>query len=162
MLTTSTCEMNSTKHQQTCPDENNYGFVFDDEFSADWDYLNQTQVVIFHSWVAEYADVSSVEQDSEGRNIVMFQNSLKHAPTGTYARAGNYRYLIFNNKAILDHPGESVCVKTDQGVEVSYIPLDENESEFPVMAHLETILFIKPPSVSNIQISGKSFKMLLR
>ena len=151
--------MNSNKHEQSCPDKNKDGFVFGDEFSADWDYLNQTQVVIFHSWVAEYADVSSVEQDSEGRNIVTFQNSLKHAPTGTYARAGNYRYLIFNNKAILDSPGESVCVKTDQGVEVSYISLDENDSEVPVMAQLETILWIQPhPLVSNIQVSGTSFK----
>ena len=151
--------MNSTTHLQSCPEKNKDGFVFGDEFSADWDYLDQTQVVIFHSWVAEYANVSSVEQDSEGRNIVKFQKPLEHAPTGTYAKAGNYRYLIFNNKAILDHPGESVCVKTDQGVEVSYIPLDENESEVPVMANLETILFIKPPSVSNIQVSGKSFKI---
>ena len=159
MLTTSTCEMNSTKHQQSCPDENNYGFVFDDEFSADWDYLNQTQVLIFHSWIAEYADVSSVEQDSEGRNVVRFQNSLKHGPTGKFAISGHYRYLIFNNKAILDSPGESVCVKTDQGVEVSYIPLDENDSEVPVMAQLETILWIQPhPLVSNIQVSGTSFK----
>ena len=149
--------MNSTTHLQTCPEKNKDGFVFGDEFSADWDYLDQTQVVIFHSWVAEYANVASVEQDSEGRNIVKFQKPLKHAPTGTFAKAGNYRYLIFNNKAILDHPGESVCVKTDQGVEVSYIPLDENESEVPVMALLETILLI--PHVSNIQVSGKSFKI---
>ena len=148
--------MNSTKHQQTCPDENNYGFVFSDEFSSDWDYLDQTKVVVFHSWIAEYVDVDRVEQDSDGRNVVMFQNGLKHGPTGKFAVSGNYRYLIFNNKAILDNPGESVCVKTDQGVEISYIPFDENDSVVPVMAQLETILWIQPhPLVSNIHISGE-------
>ena len=84
--------MNSTTHLQSCPDKNKDGFVFGDEFSADWDYLNQTQVVIFHSWIAEYADVSSVEQDSEGRNVVRFQNSLKHGPTGKFAISGKLGY----------------------------------------------------------------------
>jgi len=76
LVTNSTCEMNSNKHEQSCPDKNKDGFVFGDEFSADWDYLNQTQVVIFHSWVAEYADVSSVEQDSEGRNIEILRAGI--------------------------------------------------------------------------------------
>ena len=68
------------------------------------------------------------------------------------------RYQIFNNKALLDFPGESVCVKTEQGVEVSFIPLDENDSEVLVMSQLETILKIQPhPLLSNIHISGKHF-----
>ena len=156
MVTTPTCEMNSTKHQQSCPEENNSGFVFDNEFAANWDYLNQTQVLIFHSWIAEYVNVDSITQDSDGRNIVMFQNGLKHGPTGKFAVSGNYRYLIFNNKALLDTPGESVCVKTEQGVEVSYIPFDDNDEESLVMSQLETILWIQPhPLVSNIHLSGK-------
>ena len=109
MVTTPTCEMNSTKHQQSCPEENNNGFVFDNEFAANWDYLNQTQILIFHSWIAEYVNVDSITQDSDGRNIVMFQNGLKHGPTGKFAVAGNYRYLIFNNKALLDNPGGGIC-----------------------------------------------------
>ena len=147
--------MNSTKHQQSCPDENNYGFVFNNEFSSDWNYVNQTRVLIFHSWIAEYGQVSDITTDLDGRNVVKFQNSLKHAPTGKFAISGNYRYQIFNNKAILDTPGESVCVKTDQGIEVSYIPIDENDSEIPVMSQLETILQIQPhPLLSNIHVSG--------
>ena len=155
MVTTPSCEMNSTKHQQSCPDENNYGFVYNNEFSNDWNYINQTRVLIFHSWIAEYSQVSEITTALDGRNVVKFQNSLKHAPTGKFAISGHYRYQIFNNKAILDRPGESVCVKTDQGIEVSYIPIDENDSEIPVMSQLETILQIQPhPLLSNIQISG--------
>ena len=147
--------MNSTKHQQSCPDENNYGFVFNNEFSNDWNYINQTRVLIFHSWIAEYSQVSEITTDLDGRNVVKFQNSLKHAPTGKFAISGHYRYQIFNNKALLDTPGESVCVKTDQGIEVSYIPIDENDSEIPVMSQLETILQIQPhPLLSNIHVSG--------
>ena len=91
MVTTPSCEMNSTKHQQSCPDENNYGFAFDNEFSADWEYVNQTRVLIFHSWIAEYAKLSEITTDSDSRNIVIFQNSLKHAPTGKFAISGHYR-----------------------------------------------------------------------
>ena len=42
--------------------------------------------------------------------------------------------------AILDSPGESVCVEKQGKVEVSYIPLDEESEEFPIMAQLENII----------------------
>ena len=75
----------------------------------------------------------------------MFQTPLAHAPIGNWAAAGGWRYLIFNNKAILDTPGESVCIEKQGGqVEVSYIPFDEGseDEEVPVMAQLENILKI--------------------
>ena len=81
------------------------------------------------------------------------QEPLVHAPIGKYAAAGGWRFLIFNNKALLDSPGESFCVEKDGEVEVSYIPLDENSDEVPVMAQLEVILNIVS---NNIHISGKN------
>ena len=60
--------------------------------------------------------------------------------------------MILNNKALLDSPGESVCVEKDGEVEVSYIPLDENSDEVLVMAQLEVILNIVS---KNIHVSGK-------
>ena len=86
------------KPSQDCPEENKDGFIFTDEFSADWNDLNQTQVLIFHAWVAEYAKVEKIIQGTDGRNRVMFQTPLQHAPIGNYAAAGGWRFLIFNNK----------------------------------------------------------------
>ena len=140
------------KPSQDCPEENKDGFIFTDEFSADWNDLNQTQVLIFHAWVAEYAKIDRITQGTDGRNRVMFQTPLKHAPIGKYAAAGGWRFLIFNNKAILDAPGESVCIEKQGEVEVSYIPLDENTEDVPVMAQLEIIINILKST--NIHISG--------
>ena len=36
------------------------GFVFNDEFSADWPHLEQTRVLVFHSWIAEYANIGNI------------------------------------------------------------------------------------------------------
>ena len=41
------------------------GFVFNEEFSADWPHLQQTRVLIFHSWIAEYANVGNITGLSE-------------------------------------------------------------------------------------------------
>ena len=35
---------NSTAYKQECPYEDKLGFVFEDEFSADWPFLGQTKV----------------------------------------------------------------------------------------------------------------------
>ena len=62
--------------------------------------------------------------------------------------------MIFNNKAILDAPGESVCIEKQGEVEVSYIPIDEITEEVPVMAQLEVIIDIVSQT-TNIHISGR-------
>ena len=61
------------KPSQDCPEDNKDGFIFTDEFSADWNDLNQTQVLIFHAWVAEYAKIGRIIQGTDGRKRVMFQ-----------------------------------------------------------------------------------------
>ena len=45
---------------QDCPDEDRDGFVFEDEFSADWTFLDQTRVLIYHSGIAEFAFVGNI------------------------------------------------------------------------------------------------------
>ena len=42
-MVTDTCKREAT-HGNQCPDENRDGFVFSDEFSADWNDLDQTEV----------------------------------------------------------------------------------------------------------------------
>ena len=41
------------------------GFVFNEEFSAEWPHLQQTRVLVFHSWIAEYANVGNITGLSE-------------------------------------------------------------------------------------------------
>ena len=46
-----------------------------------------------------------------GRMKVMFQEPLGHAPVGQWLAAGDLRYLVVNNMAVLDQQGEFVCVQ---------------------------------------------------
>ena len=74
---TATCSRGATAFSQNCPDDNKMGFVFNDEFSSGWSHLDQTMVLVFHSWIAEYAVVGSISGDR-----VSFQQPLSHAPIG--------------------------------------------------------------------------------
>ena len=46
LVETETCKRNSTQFSQSCPDEDREGFIFVDEFSPDWPYLDQTRGAI--------------------------------------------------------------------------------------------------------------------
>ena len=48
------CQVDSGKFSQDCPEENRNGFYLHDEMSPDWEDLDQTQVLIFHSWINEF------------------------------------------------------------------------------------------------------------
>ena len=48
------CMVDSGKFSQDCPDENRNGFYLQDEMSPDWQDLDQTQILIFHSWINEF------------------------------------------------------------------------------------------------------------
>ena len=154
LIETEKCQKPEVQNVQTCPEFNREGFYFEDEFSADWEDLDQTRVLLFHAWIAEYANIRRIVEETDGRKRVMFQAPLEHAPIGEWAAAGGWRFLIFNNRALLDSPGESVCVEKDGEVEVSYIPLVENTGETPVMAQLEIIMDIVANS-NNLHISGR-------
>ena len=66
--------------------------------------------MFFHSWINEYARVASVTKVGE-RNKVLFQEPLSHAAVGTWIKSGALRYLVVNNRAVLDMPGEFVCTQ---------------------------------------------------
>ena len=119
---------------------------------------NPSDLVPLH-WKLDYPYyyIDRIVQDEDGRKRVMFQNPLVHAPIGNWAAAGGWRFLIFNNKAILDSPGESVCIEKQGGqVEVSYIPLDEGSEEVPVMAQLENI--IKIVKSNHVHFKGNKWR----
>ena len=48
------CMVDSGKFSQDCPDDNRNGFYLQDEMSPDWQDLDQTQILIFHSWINEF------------------------------------------------------------------------------------------------------------
>ena len=78
-------------------------------------------MLVFHSWIAEYATVNNVTG-----NKVYFKEPLRHVPIGTYVPSSGWRFLIFNNMALLDMPGEYVCNDLGNGsAQFSYIPLEE-------------------------------------
>ena len=64
------------------------------------------------------------------RNKVLFQEPLSHAAVGTWIKSGALRYLVVNNRAVLDMPGEFVCtqvisinISERSNVEIIYIIL---------------------------------------
>ena len=46
---------------------------------------------------------------------MFFEEPLQHNPIGTYVPSSGWRFLIFNNLALLDMPGEYVCVDLGDG-----------------------------------------------
>ena len=46
---------------------------------------------------------------------MFFEEPLQHNPIGTYVPSSGWRFLIFNNLALLDLPGECVCVDLGDG-----------------------------------------------
>ena len=46
---------------------------------------------------------------------VLFQEPLNHAAVGTWIKSGALRYLVVNNRAVLDMPGEFVCTQVSNG-----------------------------------------------
>ena len=61
--------------QADCPDANSHGFIFDTPYSdpSSWPDLDQTKVLVMHSWIAEYANIRRIVEESDGRKRVMFQ-----------------------------------------------------------------------------------------
>ena len=48
--------------------------------AENWENLDQTQILIFHSFVAEYAKVANITDNGDGRKKLLFQEPLKHDP----------------------------------------------------------------------------------
>ena len=158
LVETDTCTRNSTAWHQNCPYEDRLGFVFENEFDSQWEHLDQTRVLIFHSWIAEYATVGNITQEN-GISKVYFKEPLASAPIGDYVKTGGWRYIIYNNKAVLDMPGEYVCTDNGEGIStISYIPPDEPEiKDLPVvMTKLPIIMQMR--GVTNVNLEGLKFE----
>ena len=154
--TTETCYYDNHRFKQTCPQANWEGFVFNDEFGQDWDNLQDTEVMIFHSWINEYAKVDSIV-NVNGRNEVLFQSPLRHGSVGTYPRYGGYRYIIFNNRALLDQPGEYYCQPINATFsEVSFIPLEDVDQASVVMAQNKVLFQVN--TATNVKMNGLRFQ----
>ena len=93
---TSTCKRNGTGFSQNCPEENKNGMIIKDEIDENWDYLDQTEVLIFHSWIAERAKIGSVTNLGNGLKRLMFKEPLKHDPVGKWRKPSGWRFLVYN------------------------------------------------------------------
>ena len=151
LVETKTCNKTAKRFNQICPEEDRNGFIFSDELSEDWSFINQTEILVFHSWIAEYVKIDNISLEN-GRKKVMFQEPLSHAAVGDWIASGDLRFLIFNNLALLDMPGEYVCVVDGGEALFSYIPPNDLVSE--IMSKLETILTI----LRNITLQGLIFQ----
>ena len=149
------CKRISNKFKQNCPASNKNGFVLDGEISAEWPDLGQTKVMVFHSWIAEYVRVKEVKEVG-GRQEVRFQTPLSHAPVGQWNKAGNWRFLVINNRAVLDQEGEVVCTEAGAEATVSYIPPVDLQEATPIIAALEVLIDIG--RTSSISLTGLHFQ----
>ena len=67
--------------------------------------------------------------------------SYLDGPVGKYATSGDWRYIIFNNLALLDAPGEFVCTDKGDGTsDFSYIPPVGDENTLVVVSQLKTLI----------------------
>ena len=110
--------------QADCPDANSYGFIFNTSYPdpSSWPDLDQTKVLVMHSWIAEYATISDIVKKPDSKLWeVKFKAALKHAKIGEWAKSGGWRYVFLNNVEFLDAVGEYVCVERDNSVEFTYI-----------------------------------------
>ena len=140
--TTDNCNMESNTFSQTCPHVNREGFVFSDEFNANWERLNETEVIIYHSWIAEIAKVAYLSHE-DSRDEVHFQEPLKHTEIGTYPTASAFRFIILNNRALLDYPGEYICRQIDDFLaEISFIPTADIETGSLIVSQNHVLLLM--------------------
>ena len=77
---------------------------------------------------------------------------------GDYNKPGGWRYLLFNNLALLDSPGEYVCVQENDEAIFSYIPINEadNTRNYPIFSNLEVIIELN--RATNINFHGVKFQ----
>ena len=81
----------------------------------------------------------------------MFQEPLGHAPVGTWITSGDLRYLVVNNLALLDQPGEFVCLQRGARAELAWIPPAGASPHLPVVARLERLLELRQTESVTLQ-----------
>ena len=154
LVETETCKRNATTFQQECPEEDKAGFIFEDEISDDWENLEQTDIIVFHSWIAEYVTIANISVEN-GRRKVMFKEPLQHAAVGQWNLSGDWRFLILNNLAVLDMPGEYVCIQDGENAHFSFIPPEDKYETIPILGSLQNVISMN--NVNNVALGGINF-----
>lgn len=91
------------------------------------------------------------------RKELRFQKPLKHDPVGRWVKSGDWRFLVLNNRALLDQEGEVVCTNINENeATVSYIPPEGLEDKIPVVATLKVLVDIS--QCNHITITGVNFR----
>ena len=93
----------------------------------------------------------------------MFQEPLGHAPVGTWITSGDLRYLVVNNRALLDQPGEFVCLQRGARAELAWIPPAGASSQVPVMSRLEKVMELRNTesvTLQGLQIQHATYRGL--
>ena len=86
-----------------------------------------------------------------------FQKPLKHDPVGQWVKSGDWRFVVFNNRALLDQAGEVVCTDVDENhARISYISPEGLEDKTPVVGNLKVLLDIS--NCDHITITGINFR----
>lgn len=52
-------------------------------YTSDWEDLEQTKILVFQSWIAEYAKIANITQHGNDW-IVIFEEPLKADPIGAH------------------------------------------------------------------------------
>ena len=85
---------------------------------------------------------------------MFFEEPLQHNPVGTYVPSSGWRFLIFNNLALLDSPGEYVCTDNGDGTsDFSYIPPVGQENADVVVSQLKTLIDMS--KVTDFSLEGQ-------
>ena len=119
-------------------------------------YIRDQPITLFHSWIAEYVKIANISVEN-GRRKVMFKEPLQHAAVGQWNLSGDWRFLVLNNLAVLDMPGEYVCIQDGEKAHFSFIPPDEG-NQIPMMGNADLESLISMHNVNNIALSGISFE----
>ena len=91
------------------------------------------------------------------RRELRFQKPLKHDPVGQWVKSGDWRFVVLNNRALLDQEGEVVCTNIGENeARVSYIPPEGLEDKSPVVATLKVLLDIS--QCNHITLTGLNFR----
>ena len=112
------------------------------------------EILAYHFWIAEYAKVESI-QTVNGKKNVLFKEPLTHAPVGQKIKSGDLRFVVLNNLAVLDMPGEYVCVEDAPAQPSLFIPPSDAPSDIPIMSKLEILITV---AATNVTIQGIHFK----
>lgn len=126
-----------------------------------WHDLNQTKVILFQSWFADFKNIKNGGVNDDGSNWEVNVEPLGQ-PINESETYGGKRFVLYNNLALLDSAGESVCVDLGNGeATITYIPpIINGKKDFSpvVVSQLAKMVLIQKTYYSTSRVSGVTFK----